>query len=89
MLAGMTAMRTITVTLPEHIVAAAEADVAAGVSPSIDAWIAGCFEEDVSSELVDELGRRLDSIDAGDEPMLSFDAFRRDINAQLGRVRPA
>ncbi len=36
----MTAMRTITVTLPEHIVAAAEADVAAGLCASVGEWLA-------------------------------------------------
>lgn len=89
MLHAMTAMRTITVTLPEHIVAAAEADVAAGGSPSIDAWIADHFGQGVTCGLVDELGRRLDAIDAGEEPLLSVDAFRSEVDAQLGRVRPA
>lgn len=77
-------MRAITVTQREHIGAAAVADV----SPAINARIAGCLGEGVASGLVDELGRGLDAIDACDEPMRSFDAFRSDIGAQSGQTRP-
>lgn len=62
----MTAMRTITVTQPEHIVAAAEVDVAAGFCVSIDEWIARRQADNgPSSELVQIVGARRAAVRAG------------------------
>jgi hypothetical protein len=85
----MTAMRTITVTLPEHIVAAAEADVAAGDAASLDAWIAGELMIQRINPTVIQLAReRYEAIDAGCERLLTIDevaTFLDERKASLGR----
>lgn len=83
----MTGYRTITLTLPEEIVAAAEADVARGFAASLEAWFLDGRPDGFDRVGAQEIARRLEAIDEGRIEMLSIEQFEARVSAQIAEKR--
>lgn len=60
----MRTRRRVTVTVPSHALASAEADVASGRAPSVSAWVADAMEAKAAAESLGDVVRAI-AIDAG------------------------